>query len=53
MTTLLIAVGALFLAVICRAALDPRPSHAAREHEDRADADDATPIMDTIAPSLF
>ncbi len=53
MTTLLIALGALFLAVICRAALDPRPSHAAQEAEDRADVEDATPIMDAIVPSLF
>ena len=53
MTTLLIAVGVLFLAVICRAALDPRPSEAAQEPEHHADAEDATPITEVIARSFF
>ena len=51
MTTLLIVLGALFLAVICRAVLDPQAPEAAQVSEHRAD--DPTPIMDSIALSLF
>jgi hypothetical protein len=51
MATLLVTVGALFLAVICRAALDPRPSEAESDHH--ADAEDPTPITEAIALSFF
>jgi hypothetical protein len=52
MTTLLIAVGALFVAVIGWTLLDPWPSPATRKPKDQADEERAR-MMETIALSFF
>jgi hypothetical protein len=51
-TTLLVFVGALFMAVFAGTALDPRPSSAARDADDRAETD-GTALAETIALSHF
>jgi hypothetical protein len=52
MTTLLIAVGALFVAVIGWTLLDPWPSAAAQKPRNQAEEERAQ-IMETIAQSFF
>ncbi len=52
MTTLLIVVGALLLAVIGRGILDPMPSRNDAPTEDQA-ADDRTRIMEAITLSAL
>jgi hypothetical protein len=52
MTTLLIAVGALFIAVIGWTLLDPWPSPATGKPKNQADEERAK-MMETIALSFF
>jgi hypothetical protein len=52
MTTLLIAVGALFVAVIGWTLLDPWPSPTTRTPKNQADEERAQ-LMETIALSVF
>jgi hypothetical protein len=53
MTTLFIICGALILAVICRAMLDPQPLWDQAPNDDRAIAEEHARMMETMAMSVF